>query len=663
MVKDGREDFSRAVSLHRQGRLEEAIGIYRRLLKARKGAFEVESLLVFALLEAGRSKEALAAARRAREAQPTNPHAQMLFGAALEAEGKPDKALAAFETAARLGPDLSEAHYRAGNVLLAMGRPAEAVERFDQALAHDPRFVEALANRAAARAKAGRAAEALADHESLLAMQPWEAKHWISKAGTLLDLGRFKEAAAAASEAARLAPKLADAHFLKGHGLAGQADLEGARASYGTAASLQPAHPLFAATHARIGRHLGDHAGAHAILRKALAAIPEAPALLQERAELRRETGDLSGALADVEKALALEPASPIALTTKARLMADLGQGDAVRPLVDTALAADPTFPMARYLQGTDDLAHGRWKTGWAAYESRASFLPPPYRPLPFARWEGGRRPEELIVVGEQGIGDLIQFGRLLRVLADRGIPARLLTKAAHVPLLSRIDARVPVISDLSHVDTSRPGLRWAPLASLPALIAPDPALWPRAPYLSPDPERVSRWRSVRGRGLMVGINWQGNPSPAVDVGRSVPLEAFAPLAALPGVELVSLQYGSGSEQVARASFADAIQLLPEDRDKDGTFVDLSAVLQHLDLVVTTDTSVAHLAGARGRRTFLALRRVPDWRWGISGTGIDLYPSLTLFRQTRAGVWDDVFAAIAGAVEGVLAEAGSRDYA
>ena len=647
MAKDLRAEFARASALHREGRLDEAVDIYRRILKAQPGSLDVSRLLVLALLQANRPREALVAARKTREAHPSNAHAHLLLGATQLAEGKTEKALATFETAARLDPGMIEAHYQAGNVLMALGRTAEAVARFDRVLALNPNVVEALANRAVALSLTGRSEAALVDCDRLAELQPREPRHHLSRGGTLLELGRFAEAALAAEAALRLSPGLADAHFLKGESLLGQADIAGAHAAFGAALAHAPERANFQAALARTERLMG-HVDTAISLSEAATERDSTTALVwQELAEARRDAGDLEGALEAAEQALAVDPGLAVAYTTRARLRADLGRAEEARADIDRALAADSSLPMAIYLAAHDDLATGRWAKGWAGYESRAQFLPPPYRPLSFTRWDGEGVPEELIVVGEQGIGDLIQFGRLLRLLADRGIRTRFLTKERHVPLLARIDARVDVISSLDGMDTGRPGLRWVPLASLPGLIAPDPATWPRAPYLTADPERIARWRDLLDPGIRVGLCWQGDPSPAVDVGRSMPLEAFAPIAAIPGLELVSLQHGAGSEQLDTCTFRGRIQRLGPQWDADGTFVDTVALLQHLDLVVTTDTSLAHLAGARGVPTLLALRAVPDWRWGRQGEGTVLYPTLRLVRQSRAGDWAEVFTRIA----------------
>lgn len=710
MSIDARAAFSRATELHRQGKLDEAIEIYRRLTKV-KPVFEVQRLLVFALLQTRRFKDALLVARRTREAFPSLADAHVLLGAAYQASRTWDKALSAYEAAAVLDPALGEAHYLAGNVLVALGRHADAIARFDRVLALDPRAAEALANRATALARVGRSEDALRDCETLTTMQPWEPRHWISTGGTLLELGRFAEAIRAADQALQLAPHLADAYFLRGQACLAHGEVAGARAAFAAAVAAAPDQVAWAADLSRVLRLERKFDEALAVCDAALARDATSTAILQERAEVRRAIRDLDGALADTQAAISGGAESAPALVTAALLKRDLGDAEGAAASARAALEADPAFSLALYVDGTEHLAHGRWAEGWAGYEARGQMVPPAYVPLPFQRWDGQESVDELVVLGEQGIGDLIQFGRLLRVLADRGIRARLLTRQRLVPLLARIDARIPVVANLDDLDTSRPGLRWVPLASLPGLLAPDPATWPSAPYLTVDPERVARWRTWRlaqppepepapeadaldevadgttaplmdGAGnisaegeigaeppfdepepvpppppplLRIGLNWQGDPSPFVDVGRSVPLSAFAPLAAFDEIELVSLQWGPGEEQLDEVPFADRIVRLAADRDSDATFLDTAGILQHLDLVITVDSSLVHLAGARGRPAFLALRAVPDWRWGRAGESTGLYSSVRIFRQAHAGDWDEVFGRITAAVETLIA--------
>jgi hypothetical protein len=185
------------------------------------------------------------------------------------------------------------------------------------------------------------------------------------------------------------------------------------------------------------------------------------------------------------------------------------------------------------------------------------------------------------------------------------------------------------------------------PLLSLPARVDP-PAAPP--PYLFAEPDRVAAWGDrIGSHGFRVGINWQGFSGRFEDKGRSFPLALFRPLAAVPGVRLISLQKTEGEEQIAPAGFP--VETLDDLDAGPDAFLDTAAVMVRLDLVITSDTSIAHLAGALGCPAWVALRRVPDWRWMLDRTDSPWYPTMRLFRQTHAGDWPPVFAAMAQALQ------------
>jgi hypothetical protein len=174
-----------------------------------------------------------------------------------------------------------------------------------------------------------------------------------------------------------------------------------------------------------------------------------------------------------------------------------------------------------------------------------------------------------------------------------------------------------------------------------------------RVPYLFADPDRVGRWRQeLRAvTGLRVGINWQGNPTFGWDRFRSVPLTEFEPLGRVKGVRLISLQKGAGAEQLpALGGRFPALALDPDRDGAGGPFTDTAAILTQLDLVVTTDTAVAHLAGAMGVPVWVVLSAAADWRWLLGRDDYPWYPSMRLFRQRTPGDWAEVFGRIAAAL-------------
>jgi tetratricopeptide (TPR) repeat protein len=298
--------------------------------------------------------------------------------------------------------------------------------------------------------------------------------------------------------------------------------------------------------------------------------------------------------------------------------------------------------------RGCVDLMLGDFERGWEGYEARwvdgkslAEALG-----ARFPKWRGpGRAGERVLVMNDHGFGDTIQFCRYLPLMAAAGAEPtflcpprlhRLLSSLTGIRLIAerspseRFDAQIAV-SSLPRAFATR-------LDNVPASV----------PYLAAEPERARKWAArIGAEGFKVGIVWQGNPNPEADMARSAPLAAFAPLAAIPGVRLISLQLGAGVGQLADLPAGMRVETLGDDFDAgpDG-FVDTAAAMGALDLVVTCDTSVAHLAGALARPTWVALKQVAEWRWLRDRDDSPWYPTMRLFRQTRRGEWSDVFAAM-----------------
>ncbi|TCT04641.1 tetratricopeptide repeat protein [Aquabacter spiritensis] len=648
MPPDPRALLAEAAALHRAGQSEAAIDGLRRVTAAHPGFADAHRMLAMALLQIGRGKDAVHSARSAATLAPQDPHAVLLLGVVLQAAGQPEKALAQFDKVAKHAPAFAEAHFQAGNALTALGRFKEAAARYSRALDLDPRSVEALANRAVTLARLKLYSEALADFDRLIALQPWMPWHQVNKGSLLLEMRDNAGAVAAAQKALEAAPRDPDALSLLGQARFAVLDLPGAREAFAQAVDAAPMRPDIRVPYAQVLRRLEVLPEAIAQCDAALALDPRLVGALYERGEAKRAAGDPNGALADIDAALALAPRHIEAAVARSYILADLGRMGEMRPVIERALKFDPMHADAVFHRGMEDLATGHWVRGWEGYEARARIVPPTYVPLPFKRWDGSETPDHLVVLGEQGFGDAIQFARLVPLLAERGFSVTFQVSAPLVPLMGRLHPGVSVVSDLAGLDLSAPGLRWVPLGSLPHLLAADPALWPSTPYLSADPDRVRQWRHVREAGdLVIGITWQGSTRRDLDVGRSAPLQAFAPLAALPGVKLVAIQRNAGAEQVDTVSFKGKILRLDADFDADGAFLDTAALLQHLDAVVTTDTSMAHLAGALARPAIVALKAVPDWRWGREGEASVFYPALTLVRQAKPGMWDGVFETIA----------------
>ena len=287
----------------------------------------------------------------------------------------------------------------------------------------------------------------------------------------------------------------------------------------------------------------------------------------------------------------------------------------------------------------------GLWNEAWAAYDVRFELLPTafprvtrpgPDGPVPLPPWRGQGSPEAVLVMGEQGLGDTIQFARYLPLLVARGMRVHAVLDARLHALLAPVTGGVDLRT--SGAPGSVPGVRaWLPLMDLPRALGLSPQHYQgRVPYLAADRQRRAKMRARIGEGgLRIGIVWQGNPAAPVDANRSVPLAAFAPLAAIPGVRLFSLQKGPGEEQDARFPLD---RLGPELDGGADWFLDTAAAIEALDLVVAVDTAVLHLAGALGRPVLMLMHgRHADWRWLHAQDVPVWYPSVRLVRCPAGG--------------------------
>jgi Family of unknown function (DUF6165) len=291
-----------------------------------------------------------------------------------------------------------------------------------------------------------------------------------------------------------------------------------------------------------------------------------------------------------------------------------------------------------------------QWNEAWDAFDIRFKLMQAQpsvtvrtpdggRRELP--RWRLGEPPKHLLVMDEQGLGDTIHFVRFLRPLVAQGVEISFVTHEILFDLIRTMGL------PLNLLPSNRPGsiggaTGWTPLLQIPRAMGIDPKTYADGvPYLSADPARVKSWaRKMAGKGLKIGICWAGNADSPAEKGRSASLEDFAPLAAIPGVKLFSLQKGKGVEEISTVSFRRDLYDFGGSLDAGPqAFLDTAAVMMSLDLVVMVDTSVAHLAGALGRPVFTMLRVEPDWRWLARESDTVWYPTMRLFRQEKSGDW------------------------
>lgn len=367
----------------------------------------------------------------------------------------------------------------------------------------------------------------------------------------------------------------------------------------------------------------------------ALIRQPEEPLLWNNRATTLLETARFEEAAASYRMALRLMPQlhdARIALTT---CLQALGRVDEALAETEAVLVRAPDHAEAHWNRALLLLLTGDYAQGWREYEWRwqKRRFTSPLRSFPQPLWQGEALAGRTILIhAEQGFGDTLQFCRYLPLLCDREATVLFECHPPLASLMATMDQRVRVITMGSPLPPFDCHL---PLLSLPLRFSTTIATIPAAfPYLTPPADRLPFWRSLlpAAGSLRIGLCWSGKPYP--DPGRSIPAELLAPLAALPHLAFFSLQIGEGNTAVP-FPLTDLTMLI---RD----FADTAALVQQLDLVITIDTAVAHLAGALGKPAWLLLPFAPDWRWGLAGEQCPWYPMARLYRQERRGAWDGV---------------------
>jgi len=285
-------------------------------------------------------------------------------------------------------------------------------------------------------------------------------------------------------------------------------------------------------------------------------------------------------------------------------------------------------------------LRSGQYEAGWREFESR---LDGRDDHVPY--WDGSQIPgKTLLIRGEQGLGDVIQFARYVPVVVERS-KARVLFRFD--PLLSPMLSRSTAAEFCTAGDIACDFQAF--VMSLPHLLKlPEPADAPKPPYIFASDELRKQWAGKLSgfSGLKIGIVWQGGKKYPGNERRSIPLRAFLPLMDIPGVTLFSLQKHDGLNQLHKHC-PPIIEVGARLDENEGAFVSTAAILSELDLLISCDTAIVHLAGALNRPVWVALAYKADWRWGMSGETTPWYPSMRLFRQTVAGDWNGVFERIA----------------
>jgi tetratricopeptide (TPR) repeat protein len=507
-------------------------------------------------------------------------------------------------------PGNADALYMRGLIATARGRAQEAVDLLSAAAAAAPHKAAHHSNLGVALRAAGRHAEADACFRMAEAVAPGFAAEHLGNGLALLGQGQVEAARVFFQRAVDLDPSSVEARVAYGDSLLSARDLDGALAQAATALAMAPGHPdarRLAGT-ALVLLHRPHEATPH--LRAALGAMPSSPGVLASLGSALLATGESDEADACFRAALGIEPGNAWAHLNRAYSL----------------------------------LASGQWEEGWREYEWRWKTDVMPRRVSDRPRWNGepggGRR---LLLWSEQGFGDALQFVRYAALAAGRGWEVVVAAQAPLVRLFGGVEGVSAVCGDGA---APPPHDAHCPMLSLPGILAPDPGGLPVGPWLTADPALAAKWRArLAGLpGKRVGVVWKGSGRMIGD-DRSMAAATFARMLGRRGASFVSLQKGATAEELsALSAVCDLRDAAPDLTD----FAETAAAVSALDLVLTVDTAVCHLAGALGAATWALLPRVADWRWGRAATS-PWYPGTRLFRCGTEG-WgpttDEVAAAL-----------------
>jgi tetratricopeptide (TPR) repeat protein len=586
--------------------------------------------------------------RQILEVQPDHPEALYLLGTICQRLGKLDDAAQHLLMAVSCRPDYAEAHNNLGVVMILMGRRLDAIHHFRHVVRLRPSDPEALNNLGNALREEGMIEEAVELLNHALRLKPDfpDAMHNLGLALSQLD--RPAEACEYLREAVRRRPDFADAHCDLGLVFAKMRRWDEAAESFQQFIRLRPDRAEGYAHLGSVLRELGRLEESADRLHQAIRLNPEDANLRSSLGLTLQQLGQLAEAEEHLRIALSLAPDHADAHNNLAITLAQMGRFPAAIEHYDRAIELKPDQPIYRRNRALAYLTIGDFLKGWADYEYRwhcPGFVET-QRQYPAARWQGEPlHGKSILLYWEQGLGDTIQLARYGPILKSMGAAKVFLeVQPPLVRLLSRLEGVDRVVRAGDQVEVFD---YQAPLGSVPGILQTTPASIPApVPYLSPEPERLAFWRSqiATTPELKIGIAWQGNPKQGGDRLRSIPLVHFAALARIPGVQLFSLQKEVGLEQLRELS--ETVPIVDLGRRLDlsgGAFLDTAAVMKCLDLVVTCDTAIGHLAGALGVPVWVALSAAADWRWLLDRDDTPWYPTMRLFRQSKLKRWDDVF--------------------
>jgi tetratricopeptide (TPR) repeat protein len=614
--------YNRANALQALERFEDALQDYERALASNPRDLEAWNNRGVVLKELSRFEPALESLDQALALHPHYTEALNNRGNVLKEMGRSYAALHCYDKVLELDPNSADAHFNRGTVMQLLGKNNAALESYGRAIELNPKLAKAYNGRANVLQQLKRHDEALADCQQAIALSRDYQEAYKNCANTLRQMKHYETALSSADMAIRLKESDALAHDLRGLILHEMKRYEEALVSYDRAMEHDPK---------LVTAHLN-------------------------RANALRDLKRFEQAEQAFTVAIALDPNRPEGYLNRGTIYAGYGQYERALADYNQAIAVKPALAGGYWNRSLLNLEHGHFEQGWIDHEWR--WLTPHFensvdkRDYEQPRWlaDAPLENKTILLCSEQGFGDVIQACRFAPMLAAQGARVVLEVQHALVGLLSTLEG----VSEVVPRGEPLPAFDyWCLMMSLPLAFKVDLDTIPAFPrYLHSDPAKLAHWEALLGEKTKprVGIVWSGNPIHKSDSSRSLSFAQFAD-ALSDQFQYVVLQKDIREEdKAALAARPDIVQL----SEQFGDFTDSAALCELMDVVVTVDTSVAHLAGALGKPTWILLAAVNDWRWLRERRDSPWYPSVTLYRQRQLDQWDEVLGQVKHDLDGLL---------
>lgn len=564
------------------------------------------------LLALNRADEAQAILTSLVERFPEVAEANFLLGNALTSRGRHADAVSLYQRATSLRPDYLDAWHNLGITLKQLGEFAEATKAFQQALAIDPSHSSSLFQLGQTRYSQGAPQDAIDSLRKLLDINPDDGLTCLNLGILLLESQKVEEALHWLKKAARLMPQEAAVYNSLGQALLESGHLIEAKATLQQALTLDPSYPE---AYSNLGNALFDSGRFHEAIdqfKQALALNDQLHQAWYNLGKCHHELLDLDQTINSYRQAITLKP--------------DLAE-------------AHWNLSHALLLIGRYDEGFKEYLWRWRREAAQKNDIPKP-------EWQGEKEPgQTLLVHTEQGMGDSIQFARYLPLVRARVGKLFLACDPPLIPLMQSLAGVDAILNKENLAPLYHAFNLQVPLLNLPSIFTTSEASIPvTVPYLSPDQRSVTEFAPLFTPAtgtFKIGLVWRGNPAHTNDANRSCRLTDLTPLFDRPGATFYSLQLNGEELPTGMTDLAPHLH----------SFADTAAMLSHLDLLISVDTSIAHLAGALAKPVWLLLPYVPEWRWGLNSQTSPWYPTMQIFRQTERGNWKGVINLVRSALD------------